>query len=309
MEGVFLGGSIAAAFLAGSIALFAPCCITVLFPSYLAAAVRNARWRLVPLTLIFASGVATVPVPVTLGVSLLTRSLLRYHGPVYLAGAGLMVVLAVVAATGRTWSLPILRRSPDVSRTDSGGVYALGVFSGAASACCAPVLAGVLTLTAVAPSTATSIGIGLAYVAGMVSPLVVMTLVYDRTGLRNRFTPASRPVTWGVAGRRFTTTTFNLAMAAVFALMAGVLTVVAATGATLAPDAQGRLGRWLTDLATPLADALAGVPNWVTAVVLLAGATAAIRWSGRTRPVPPAVADQDPDLVTETDDHATPACH
>lgn len=309
MEGVFLGGSIAAAFLAGSIALFAPCCITVLFPSYLAAAVRNARWRLVPLTLIFAAGVATVLVPVTLGVGLLTRSLLRYHGPVYLAGAVLMLVLAVVAATGKSWSLPMLRRSPDVSRTDSGGVYALGVFSGAASACCAPVLAGVLTLTAVAPSTATGIGIGLAYVAGMVSPLLVMTLLYDRTGLRDRLTLTSRPVVWGVAGRRFTTTTFNLAMAGVFTLMAGVLTVVAATGATLAPEAQGRAGRWLTDLVTPLADALAGVPNWVTAVVLLAGAAAAIRWSGRTRPASPAASRQDPDLATETDDHATPACH
>jgi cytochrome c-type biogenesis protein len=309
MEGVFLGGSIAAAFLAGAIALFAPCCITVLFPSYLAAAVRNARWRLVPLTLIFATGVATVLVPVTLGVGLLTRSLLRYHGPVYLAGAVLMVVLAVVATTGRTWSLPILRRSPDVSRTDSGGVYALGVFSGAASACCAPVLAGVLTLTAVAPSTATGIGIGLAYVAGMVSPLLVMTLLWDRTGLRDRFQPTSRPVAWSLAGHRFTTTTFNLAMAAVFTIMAAVLTVVAATGATLAPETQGRIGRWLTDLATPLADAVAGVPNWVTALVLLAGAAAAIRWSGRTRPTPSSTSGPDLDLATETDEHATPACH
>jgi threonine dehydratase len=64
VNGIFLGGSLAAAFLAGSVALFAPCCITVLFPTYLAAAVKNARWRLVPLTLVFAAGVATVLVPV-----------------------------------------------------------------------------------------------------------------------------------------------------------------------------------------------------------------------------------------------------
>lgn len=145
-------------------------------PELLAAAVCNARWRLVLLTMIFAAGVATVLVPVSLGVGLLTRSLPRYHGPVHLAGAALMLVLATVTATGKTWSLPILRRSPDVSRTDSGGVHALGVFSGAASACGAPVLAGVLALTAVASSTATGIGIGLAYVAGMVSLLLVMTL-------------------------------------------------------------------------------------------------------------------------------------
>lgn len=282
MEGVFLGGSLAAAFLAGSIALFAPCCITVLFPTYLAAAVKNARWRLVPLTLVFAAGVATVLVPVTLGVSLLTRSLLRYHSTVYLVGAGLMLVMAVVVLTGRTWSLPFLRRSPDVSRTDSGGVYALGVFSGAASACCAPVLAGVLTLTAVAPSAGTSVGIGLAYVAGMVSPLLLMTLVWDRTRLRQRITMTSRPVVWSVGRYELTTTTFNLAMAAVFALMAGVLVVVAVTGATLAPEAQNAAGTWLADRLAPVADALAPVPNWVTALLLLAGGAITVWWSSKS---------------------------
>jgi cytochrome c-type biogenesis protein len=304
MEGVFLGGSLAAAFLAGSIALFAPCCITVLFPTYLAAAVKNARWRLVPLTLVFAAGVATVLVPVTLGVSLLTRSLMRYHSTVYLVGAGLMLVMTVVVAAGKTWSLPLLRRSPDMSRTDSGGVYALGVFSGAASACCAPVLAGVLTLSAVAPSTASSLGIGLAYVAGMVSPLLLLTLLWDRTRLRERITVTSQPVTWSVAGRSLTTTTFNLAMAAVFALMAGVLVVVAVTGASLAPDAQSAAGSWLTDLLTPVADALTPVPNWVTALVLVGGGAAMVRWSSRARDdAPPAP------VPSEEDDDVHHACH
>ncbi len=304
MEGVFLGGSLAAAFLAGSIALFAPCCITVLFPTYLAAAVRNARWRLVPLTMVFAAGVATVLVPVTLGVSLLTRSLMRYHSTVYLVGAGLMLVMALVVAAGKTWSLPLLRRSPDISRTDSGGVYALGVFSGAASACCAPVLAGVLTLTAVAPSTGTSIGIGLAYVAGMVAPLLLLTLLWDRTRLRERITVSSRPVTWSVAGHSLTTTTFNLAMAAVFALMAGVLVVVAVTGASLAPDAQTAAGTWLADLFTPVVDALAPVPNWVTALALLGGGALMVWWSSRSRDgEPPAPAR------SEEGDDADHPCH
>jgi cytochrome c-type biogenesis protein len=304
MEGVFLGGSLVAAFLAGSIALFAPCCITVLFPTYLAAAVKNARWRLVPLTLVFAAGVATVLVPVTLGVSLLTRSLMRYHSTVYLVGAGLMLVMALVVAAGRTWSLPLLRRSPDISRTDSGGVYALGVFSGAASACCAPVLAGVLTLTAVASSTATSLGIGLAYVAGMVSPLLLLTLLWDRTRLRERITVTSRPVTRSVAGRSLTTTTFNLAMAAVFTLMAGVLVVVAITGASLAPDAQTAAGSWLTALLAPVADALAPVPNWVTALVLLGGGVAMVWGSSRDRDAAPP-----PPVPSEEDDDVHHACH
>ena len=47
-------GSILAAFFAGTVALFAPCCIVFLAPSYLAAAVKNNRWRLLPLTFVFA---------------------------------------------------------------------------------------------------------------------------------------------------------------------------------------------------------------------------------------------------------------
>ena len=157
MSEIFLGGSLAAAFFAGAVALFAPCCITVLFPAYLAAAVRNRRWRLVPLTFVFATGLAVVLVPITLGVGVLTESLLRFHSAVYALGGILMLGLAAVVVFGLHWSLPMFKNAPDLQRTDSGGVFALGVFSGAASACCAPVLAGVVTLSAVTPGTGSSI--------------------------------------------------------------------------------------------------------------------------------------------------------
>ena len=39
-------GSVLAAFFAGGVALFAPCCIVFLAPSYMAVAVKNRRWRL-----------------------------------------------------------------------------------------------------------------------------------------------------------------------------------------------------------------------------------------------------------------------
>ena len=56
--------------LAGGVALFAPCCIVFLAPSYMAGAVKNRRWRLLPLTFVFAAGLALVLVPITLGVRL-----------------------------------------------------------------------------------------------------------------------------------------------------------------------------------------------------------------------------------------------
>ena len=87
------------------------------------------------LTLIFATGIAVVLVPVTLGLAILAQGLLRFHGAIYVVGGVVMLVLAYLALSGKNWMLPIMRGSPDVQRTDSGGVFVLGVFSGAASAC------------------------------------------------------------------------------------------------------------------------------------------------------------------------------
>jgi cytochrome c-type biogenesis protein len=283
MDGVFLGSSLLAAFVAGSVALFAPCCITVMFPAYLAAAVRNHRWRLVPLTMVFGAGVAVVLVPITLGLSLLTESLLRFHGWVYGAGALLMIVLAWLAATGASWSLPILRGAPDVTRSDSGGVFALGVFSGAASACCAPVLVGVLALSAITPGILAASWIGLAYVFGMVFPLLVVTLLWDRSRLADRGRMGGRAVAWSLGARTYHTTTTGVAAAALFTVMAIVLAVVAATGATLAPAFQRGLAARIQDLLSPVVRALEPIPDPVIALVLIGIAVAAVAYSGRRR--------------------------
>jgi cytochrome c-type biogenesis protein len=284
MEGIFLGGSLFAAFVAGAVALFAPCCIVFMFPAYLAAAVRNRRWRLVPLTFVFAAGISVVLLPVTLGVGLLTRSLLRFHGPVYFLGGLLLLGLGAIAAMGISWALPMLRSAPDIQRTDSGGVFALGVFSGAASACCAPVLAGVLTLSAVSPSLGQGIAVGLTYVFGMVFPLLVMTMVWDRLGLGDRKVFRGREVQWGFAGRTFITNTVNLIAAGMFALMGIVLVVVAVTGSTIATTFQAGIGTWIEDRLVPLVGWMESVPDVLIAGALLAIAVTAVVISGRGRP-------------------------
>lgn len=302
MEGLFFGGSLLAAFLAGAVALFAPCCIVVLFPSYLAAAVRNSRWRLVPLTLVFAAGIAVVLVPVTLGLGILARGLLRFHGATYVVGGMLMLLLAGLALTGRGWTMPFLRGAPDVERTDTGGVFVLGVFSGAASACCAPVLTGVLTLSAVAPSMVQSVGIGLAYVFGMVFPLVILAAGWDRLGSRGRARVRGRQRQVRLAGRSFTVSTLDLAAGAMYSLMGIVLIVIGVTGATLAPVGQAAVGSWLEDRLVPLTEALAPVPDLVVGLVLVLFAAGAIAISGRRR-----TADSQPDTTAEEHCHDTHA--
>ncbi len=302
MTELVLGGGLTAAFLAGIVALFAPCCITVLFPAYLAAAVRNRRWRLLPLTAVFAAGLAVVLLPVTLGVGLLTTGLLQFHGLVY-AGAGVaMLAFAAVVALGASWTLPMLRGSPDVRRTDAGGVFTLGVFSGAASACCAPVLAGVLTLSAVAPSLGWSAAFGGAYVFGMVFPLVVLTAAWDRFGRRDLSWVHGREVRYRVAGREVVTSTIDLIVAATLALMGVGLLVVAATGATLAPEAQTGMGVWAAGIAEQVSNALAPIPDALVGVGLIAMAGGAIALAGRRRPDPP-------DDLSDVSNEPDRSCH
>src|SRR6266545_2987285 len=98
------------------VALFSPCCIVFLLPSYLAVAVKNRRWRIVPITAFFALGVAAVLLPITLGVGLLSATLARFHAPLYAAGGALLIALAALALSGKSWSLPGFVRAPEFSR-------------------------------------------------------------------------------------------------------------------------------------------------------------------------------------------------
>ena len=129
MNDLLTTGSVLAAFFAGGVALFAPCCIVFLAPSYLAIAVKNRRWRLLPLTFVFAAGLAAVMVPITLGMSLLSGAIAQYHAVFYTIGGLLMLLLALWALTGKMWALPSIIAAPDTRRGDSASFFALGVFS------------------------------------------------------------------------------------------------------------------------------------------------------------------------------------
>ncbi|WP_448059224.1 cytochrome c biogenesis CcdA family protein [Cellulomonas hominis] len=264
-------GSVIAAFFAGGVALFAPCCIVFLAPSYLAGAVKNRRWRLLPLTFIFAAGLALVLVPITLGMSLLAGAIARYHAPLYYAGGVLMLTLAALALSGRMWSLPSFLRAPDTTRGDSASFFALGVFSGIASSCCAPVLAGVMTLSALSGSAIGGLTLGLAYVFGMVFPLFVMALVWDRARLGEKKLVRARLVRLRVRGRVLVTNTLNLAVAVGFTVM-GVFIIALAddadmTGGTAAQDS---IARTLTDVFLRIQDWASPVPEPVLGLALLA---------------------------------------
>lgn len=263
-------GSILAAFFAGGVALFAPCCIVFLAPSYLAGAAKNRRWRLLPLTFVFATGLALVLVPITLGMSLVAATISNYHAPLYYAGGALMLALAAYSLTGRMWSLPSLLRAPDTARGDSASFFALGVFSGVASSCCAPVLAGVMTLSTLSGSPIGGVALGLAYVLGMTFPLFVMALAWDRLRLGEQRWMQARPVRIRLAGRTLVTNTVNVAVAVVFAAMGGFVIYLATTGTmTGGPGFQVAIGRFLTRVFARIEAWTAPVPEPILGLAIL----------------------------------------
>ena len=319
-------GSVVAAFLAGGVALFAPCCIVFLAPSYLAAAVKNARWRLLPLTFVFAAGLALVLLPLTLGASVLAGAIAKYHQPLYYAGGALMVALAVLALSGRMWSLPSFVRAPDTSRADTASFFALGVFSGIASSCCAPVLVGVMTLSALSATPAGGLVLGVAYVFGMVFPLFAMALLWDKAKLGERRFWRAKLVRIRVAGRVLVTNTVNLLVAVGFAVM-GVAIIALANEPDMSRGtaAQSWVSGRLTDAFLRIQEWASPVPEWVQALLLflVVGGLVAATLTGRRRGVTAAPLDGDPaDPPSEPeptpveghpsrtdDDDSAPSCH
>ena len=311
MTTLLTSGSVLAAFFAGGVALFAPCCIVFLLPSYLAAAVKNRRWRLLPLTLAFAAGLAVVLVPITLGIGLLATALARYHTLLYTGGGVLLLAFAVLAVTGRSWSLPSFVHSPDPERGDSAGVFALGIFSGIASSCCAPVLAGVMTLSALSSTPGGAGLLGLAYVFGMTFPLFVIALLWDRFDLADRRLFTARPLHPHVGPLRWTTNTVNVAVAAVFTLMAGMVLWLAATGETTsAPGAQLAIGRALSRVFERIETWLAPVPEPILGAGLLALAAVFLVAGLRDRhTIPGGISDERSPALRPASDASSRACH
>jgi len=279
-------GSVIAAFLAGGVALFAPCCIVFLAPSYLAAAVKNHRWRLLPLTFVFAAGLALVLLPLTLGASLLAGAIATYHAPLYYAGGALMIALAALALSGRMWSLPSFVRAPDTTRADTAGFFALGVFSGIASSCCAPVLVGIMTLSALSATPTGGLVLGTAYVFGMVFPLFAMALAWDKARLGERRFLRARPVRLRIAGRLLVTNTVNLAVAIGFAAMGiAIIALADQPDMTRGTAAQGWASRQLTTAFLRIQEWASPVPEPVQALLLflVVGGLVAATLTGRRR--------------------------
>ncbi len=220
-----IGTSLAAAFIAGIAALFAPCCVTVLLPSYFGLVFQTRR-KVFLMTFVFFLGILTVFLPLGLGFSALGQFFSHYHRVIFTIIGALLFALGVSLLFGKRLPMPkSLRPKPELTgKENAWSVFMLGIFSGIATTCCAPVLAGALALSVLPGSFLWGIVYTLAYVLGMVAPLFILASLLDNSKITDRLLSARKPVIFPLFGKIASIRLSDLLAGITFSAM-GILTL------------------------------------------------------------------------------------
>ena len=230
MEQVLFQTSLIAAFAGGVVALFAPCCISFLLPAYLGSVFKEKE-KVILMTLVFGAGIFIVMLPAVLGVAALSKALFEYHDTIYFLGGFVMLFSGVITFLGLKLPMPHLP-GRDPQKTDALSVFTLGIFSGITSACCAPVLIGILTLTFLSGNFFNALAIGGMYVLGMVMPLLFISVFL--AGKVKGFTILRKSlISFNFIGKKRTVFVGSLIASIIF-LFTGILILIL--------NATGRLG-------------------------------------------------------------------
>jgi cytochrome c biogenesis protein CcdA len=268
VSNLLTAGSIAAAFAAGMVAFFAPCCAGVMMPAYLAAIGGGRRLRVARLTAVYVAGVAVVVLPITLGAAALASYVSKWHPQLFTIGGLMMIGVAV--ALWRGTMLPIDVPQPRLTGSTLS-VFGLGVFSGAATACCAPVLAGAIALSATSGTIAGGLLLGIAYIAGMMAPLIPFALLYGKA--KGTVRDPIMTLRLGAHAKRIGAV--RLAGVVLFSAFGLLFIALALTGnSDTAPGFQKTMGLWMREFSAYVDN----VPN-VIAVPVLVGLLAGFAYA------------------------------
>ena len=256
------------AFIAGMAALFAPCCIGVLLPAYLASVFRT-KTKIFVMTFVYFLGILTIFLPIGLGVAGLSSFFNNNHSIFFALGGAFMLLLGVSLLLGKSIMLP-LRVRPKFEKYDFGSIYVLGLFSGIATTCCAPVLAGVLALSALPGSLWMGGLYSLTFVVGMVIPLFLVAAFADRSQIVRKFESLKRRVNYSVFGRRVSLSLSHLVSGIVFTLFGLFILVFEQTNPdTFGSGYQVEINLWAARVTRIIKNSTAGIPDSLWAVVFV----------------------------------------
>ena len=224
------------------------------------------------MTLVFFAGIAVILVPIGLGAAGLAELFRDFHKEMYIFGGLLMLALAFLAISGRGLALiPMPKRiMPNIDGASSKSVFLLGMFSGAATSCCAPVLAGAVTLAVISGTFWKALIVTFAYVFGMTFPLFITAYLYDRFKIENSKLIRGRILEMKLGQKTFFVHSTNILAGAVFLVMGIILLWLAFFGnAFWAPSFQVSVGSALNTWSQNALDVFAKIPEIVWGIVII----------------------------------------
>lgn len=264
------------AFVGGVLALLSPCA-ALLMPAFFASTVGTGP-RLVLHGAVFYLGLLVVLVPLGLGAGVLGSLFVTQRQAIVLIASVVLIVLGAAQALGLGFDPSLLFPAPDLhaqaaSRTGIVKTLLLGAASGIAGFCAGPILGAVLTLAAARGDAVGAALLLAVYGAGMVVPLLIIAVLWQRLGARGRRLLRGRAFT--VLGRELHTTSV---LTGLLIMGVGVLfwTTNGLVGAPeiLPLDAQA----WLQERASLLTNPLLDI-----AAVLVIAALVLLMWARRRR--------------------------
>lgn len=176
--------SFTVAFAGGVLSILSPCS-AFLLPAFFALAF-SSRTRLVGQAALFFLGLATIFVPLGLGVSAVAAIFIGQRDLVIAAAGALLVGLGIYVLAGGGFEI-----APAIAGRLHGvqgrwAAYATGLAYGFAGFCTGPILGAVLTVAATSDQVAIG-GLLLAtYALGMAVPVLLLAIVWDRWRLGER---------------------------------------------------------------------------------------------------------------------------
>lgn len=262
--------SLVAAYIAGIVALFAPCCISYLFPAYLGNVFKE-RKQVLLMTFVFSLGIFVVMMPIVLGAKALQVVFFDLHDQTYIFGGIFMLFIAIISFLGIKLPMPRVALTRSGQKNDAISTFTLGIFSGIASACCAPVLIGVVALSSLSPSSFQALGVGAAYVLGMVTPLYLASLFIHKGNILQKPILKKKITEVKLGSKIYPVFVTNIIATAIFAFTGILMIWFASAGKLGTSIAEAATIKSINNVAVKITEFTSNVPilDYIFAVVVV----------------------------------------
>jgi cytochrome c biogenesis protein CcdA len=252
----------AGAFLGGVLTLLSPCS-ALLLPAFFAYAFQRPG-QLLLRTGVFYVGMASVLVPLGMGIAAASRLVYGHRSTVIAVAGGVIILLGLLQLAGRGFTLlPASRLPQRLTGDTAGSTFALGAVHGLAGFCAGPLLGAVLTMAAASDGPAAGAALLAVYAAGMALPLFGLALVWDRVGPRLRGRLRGRTLRlggWRVHSTGLISGTLFITIGVTFIATEGTVSM------------SGLYGQGSTDLAYRLQERVVALTSAVPDAVFVAAA-------------------------------------